>query len=121
MVGSAVELFVDEIRVVLGDLSTDVESLFQFGLRALFENLRSQHLVAAVPAVVLLGNLLLFLKGKREKFLSVLHHGLLLLQGHGVTNNLEEAIVKTAVADLIHNLLLLRWIFRVECCMKKPV
>lgn len=93
--------------MVLGYLSTDVESLFQLGLRALFEDLRSQHLVAAVPAVVLLGDLLLFLEGKREKLLSVLHHGLLLLQGHGVTNDLEEAIVKAAVADLVHNLLLL--------------
>jgi hypothetical protein len=59
LVGTTVKLLVDKVRVRLGDLLSNVEALLELRLGTLLENLGPQHLVAAVPGVVVFGDLLL--------------------------------------------------------------
>lgn len=117
LVRPAVQPLVDEVGVRLRDLVADVEALLQLGLRALLEDLGPDALVAPVPGVVLLGDLLLALQGQGEELLGPLHHGLLQLERDGVPHDLEEAIVEAALADLVDDLVLLRGVSGVEACM----
>lgn len=98
----------------LGNLGTDVESLLQLRLGSLLEDLGPEHLIATVPGIVFLGDLLLLLQRHGKELLCALHDGFLLRQGNRVANNLEKAIVKTAGANLVHDLLLESGVPRVE-------
>ena len=111
LVGTTVKLLVDEVRVSLGNIITNVEPLLQLRLGSLLEDLRPQHLVSSVPSGLILGYLVFLSLWQGEELLGASKGLLLLLQRHRVSSDLEEAIVEAALADLVHNRLLAGGIF----------